>query len=418
MEELSQAACGAIPSPPSDLHVEAIGIAFANSTFADGNNSISSPKGPLHVSAAMKNNITVLLLFLVPYLLPAISAIHPHKHFTSIFSFGNSYADTGNFIRLAAPFMPFIPFNNTPYGETFFNQATGRATDGRLVLDFVADAFGFPFVPPYLAKGQDFSQGANFAVIGATALDLAFFRQENITTVPPFNRCNDYLSKSLFFMGEFGGNDYSFILAANRTVNQTKSYVPTVVKAIGDGVERLIQHGAKNIIVPGIAASGCTPIRLTLFASPERSDYDHLGCLKKYNDLARYHDDFLQSKIQALRNKYPYTKIVFADYYKPIRNFLRTPANLGFHSSSTLVACCGAGGRYNYNVTAECGNPGAIACADPSSRVYWDGVHLTEAAYRAIADSWLHGPFAEPPILSLAQHCFVSSWKKSVPAAA
>lgn len=51
-----------------------------------------------------------------------------------------------------------------------------------------ADAFGFPFVPPSLAKGQDFSKGANFAVIGATALDLSYFLQENITTVPQFNR--------------------------------------------------------------------------------------------------------------------------------------------------------------------------------------------------------------------------------------
>ncbi|GJN05417.1 hypothetical protein PR202_ga23040 [Eleusine coracana subsp. coracana] len=328
----------------------------------------------------MKNNITVLLLFLVPYLLPAISGIHPHKHFTSIFSFGNSYADTGNFIRLAAPFMPFIPFNNTPYGETFFNQPTGRATDGRLVLDFIADAFGFPFVPPYLAKGQDFSQGANFAVIGATALDLAFFRQENITTVPPFNRS---LSVQLGWFEDLKPS------LCNTTQGKRK-HTPFL----------------NDTVILGLAVY------------PERSDYDHLGCLKKYNDLARYHDDLLQSKIQALRNNYPYTKIGFADYYSPIRAFLRTPAIFGFNSSSTLVACCGAGGRYNYNVTPECGYPGATGCADPSSRVYWDSVHLTEAAYRAIADSWLHGPFAEPPILSLAQHCFVSSWKESVPAAA
>jgi hypothetical protein len=40
-------------------------------------------------------------------------------------------------------------------------------------------------------------------------------------------------------MGEFGGNDYIFLLAANKTVEQTKAYVPTVVNAIALGVEVL-----------------------------------------------------------------------------------------------------------------------------------------------------------------------------------
>jgi hypothetical protein len=68
------------------------------------------------------------------------------------------------------------------------------------------------------------------------------------------------------------------------------------------------------------------------------------------------------------------------------------------------VVCCGAGagGRYNYSVAAECGRPGAAtACADPSAAVNWDGTHLTEAAYGDIAEAWLWGPSAEPPILSL-----------------
>ena len=35
--------------------------------------------------------------------------------------------------------------------------------------------------------------------------------------------CEHYLGKSLFFMGEFGGNDV-FLLAANKTVDETKVY--------------------------------------------------------------------------------------------------------------------------------------------------------------------------------------------------
>jgi len=115
-------------------------------------------------------------------------------------------------------------------------------------------------VPPSLDTTQSFSKGANFAVVGATALDLSYFLEHNITSVPPFNSslsvqlgwferlkpslcdtaskpCDEYLGRSLFVMGEFGGNDYVFLLAANKTVEETRAYVPAVVKAIADGVE-------------------------------------------------------------------------------------------------------------------------------------------------------------------------------------
>jgi hypothetical protein len=38
--------------------------------------------------------------------------------------------------------------------------------------------------------------------------------------------CRDYFSKALFFVGEFGVNDYSFIWGAGKTEDEVKSYVP------------------------------------------------------------------------------------------------------------------------------------------------------------------------------------------------
>ena len=64
-----------------------------------------------------------------------------------------------------------------------------------------------------------------------------------------------------------------------------------------------------------------------------------------------------------------------------------------------LRTCCGGGGPYNFNPKTSCGVRGSSVCTDPSAYSNWDGVHLTEAAYHAIADSILNGPYTSPRLL-------------------
>ena len=70
---------------------------------------------------------------------------------------------------------------------------------------------------------------------------------------------------------------------------------------------------------------------------------------------------------------------------------------LGF-TGGALTACCGGGGPYNVNTSVKCGDPSVSACDDPSKYVSWDGVHLTEAAYRWITNGLLEGPYTIPQI--------------------
>lgn len=93
-----------------------------------------------------------------------------------------------------------------------------------------AEAFEILLLPPYLAskRGEDLSWGANFAVAGATALDPSFFENRNIKGVMKVSSeyqinwfknllpslcqtpsgCQEFLRRSLFVVGEIGGNDY------------------------------------------------------------------------------------------------------------------------------------------------------------------------------------------------------------------
>lgn len=67
---------------------------------------------------------------------------------------------------------------------------------------------------------------------------------------------------------------------------------------------------------------------------------------------------------------------------------------VGFKEGA-LVACCGAGGPYNFNASVQCGYPPTKGCDDPNLYANWDGIHLTEAAYKWLANGILTGAYTD-----------------------
>ncbi|ONK81113.1 uncharacterized protein A4U43_C01F25450 [Asparagus officinalis] len=360
----------------------------------------------------------ILTLFLFFSFIQLVASTE--QQYTSVFSFGDSLADTGNFLNSGAVFFPSI--SNLPYGMTYFKHATGRCSDGRLVVDFIAEALGLPLLPPYLGKEKDFHRGVNFAVSGATAMDRSFFREIGAELLLWTNMslsmqigwfeqlkpslcsttkdCNDYFNKSLFLVGEIGGNDYNYAFLSRKSIEQVKTYVPKVVETIIASTQRLIEHGAVNLVVPGNLPIGCNPLYLTVLRSPNPADYDAItGCLKPLNQFSMYHNALLITALEKLRLKNPHANIVYADYYNAALQLDLFPFKFGF-IHGPLITCCGSGGGpYNVNVSAFCGAPGSRLLGDPSSYLNWDGIHLTEAGYLNIANGLLYGPYADPPII-------------------
>ncbi|XP_018504424.2 alpha-L-fucosidase 3-like [Pyrus x bretschneideri] len=83
--------------------------------------------------------------------------------FPAVFNLGDSNSDTGGLAAssLVAP--------TPPYGETFFGMPEGRFSDGRLIIDFLANSVGHPFLSAYLdSLGTNFSYDANFATAAFT----------------------------------------------------------------------------------------------------------------------------------------------------------------------------------------------------------------------------------------------------------
>ncbi|XP_014519095.1 GDSL esterase/lipase At2g27360-like isoform X1 [Vigna radiata var. radiata] len=360
----------------------------------------------------------VLLLPLLLFLPTNVTACY-----SSLFSFGDSLTDTGNLNFISPPQSPncLLP----PYGQTHFHRPTGRCSDGRLILDFLAQSLGLPYLEPYLGfkngalKRGNIEQGMNFAVAGASALDGSFFEEKGFAVDATANfslrvqldwfkellpslcgssyseGCKKVTGNSLFIVGEIGGNDYGYPLSETTAFGDLVPYIPQVVSVITSVIRELIDLGAVTFMVPGMLPLGCNSAYLTRFATTDEEEYDQVGCLKWLNTFHEYHNELLQIELNQLRGLYPHTNIIYADYFNAALQLYRSPEQFGF-GGNVLKVCCGVDGPYNYNEITKCGDGGVVACDDPSQYVSWDGYHMTEAAYRWVAIGLLDGSYTIP----------------------
>ncbi|XP_020868243.1 GDSL esterase/lipase At1g28640 [Arabidopsis lyrata subsp. lyrata] len=370
------------------------------------------------MASLLKKLISSFLLILYSTTITVASSEYRCRQYKSIISFGDSSADTGNYLHLSdVNHLPQSAF--LPYGETFFHPPSGRYSDGRLIIDFIAEFLGLPYVPYYFgSQNVSFDQGINFAVYGATALDRAFLVEKgiefdftNVSLSVQINNfkqilpnlctsssrdCREMLGDSLILMGEIGVNDYNYPFFEGKSINEIKELVPLVIKAISSAIVDLIDLGGKTFLVPGNFPLGCYPAYLTLFQTTAEEDYDpSTGCLRWLNEFVEHHNEELKTELKRLQELYDHVNIIYADYYNSLFLLYQEPVKYGFRNRP-LAACCGIGGQYNFTISEECGHREVSYCQNPSEYVNWDGYHLTEATHQKMAQVLLNGPYATP----------------------
>ncbi|KAI4329514.1 hypothetical protein MLD38_027895 [Melastoma candidum] len=361
-----------------------------------------------------------LTIAFFPFLLSHVSP--SHIPFTKLFAFGDSFTDTGNTRSASGP-SGFGHVSNPPYGSTFFHHPTNRYSDGRLVIDFIAQSLSLPYLPPYRSlvsassKPTPSPHGVNFAVAGSTAISHDFFVKNNLTLNitpqsimtqlswfkkylesqgcsgmgPSAQQCRDSLFKdSLIWAGEIGVNDYAYTFGSTISSDTIRKLAIDTVTAF---LESLLKRGARYVVVQGLPTAGCLP--LTLYLAPE-NDRDDLGCVKSVNEQNEAHNSVLQARIAGLRKEHPKAVIVYADYWNAYREVMKEPGKYGFRER--FKACCGTGEKYNFTPFETCGTKLARMCEKPKEYINWDGVHLTEAMYRVVSEMFLKGNFTHPQL--------------------
>lgn len=366
---------------------------------------------PDDLFARLKQRLVVWMVFM------AMSGLlcNSKCNFEAIFNFGDSNSDTGGFWAA-------FPAQSGPFGMTYFKRPAGRASDGRLIVDFFAEALGLPFLSPYLQSvGSDYRHGANYATLASTVLlpntslfvtgispfSLAIqlnqmkqfkalvdeFYSPSSTSLPP----PDIFGKSLYML-YIGQNDFTSNLGAS--TGGDKQYLLQVVSQIAGTIKELFGLGGRTFMVLNLAPVGCYPA----FLDGQSSDLDEFGCAISYNNAVVEYNNMLKTKLNQTRQALPNASVIYVDTHSLLLELIHHPTNHGFKYGTK--ACCGyGGGDYNYNSQVYCGNSKVIngstvtakACSDPNDYVSWDGIHTTEAANKFVTQAILNGSYFEPP---------------------
>ncbi|XP_058081026.1 GDSL esterase/lipase At3g26430-like [Magnolia sinica] len=343
--------------------------------------------------------------------------------FPAIFNFGDSNSDTGG---LSASIMETL----SPFGMTFFKRPAGRFSDGRLIIDFIAQSIGLPFLHAYLdSLRANFSNGANFATAASTirlpnttifqggvspfSLDVQWwqFTQFKSRSQLDYNQegvfkelvpKKDYFSRALYTF-DIGQNDLTAVNFLNMTKEEVATGITAILSDFTAVVKNVYGEGARSFWIHNTGPIGC--LAYVLDPTPfTDAQIDDAGCAIPWNELAQHFNKKLNETIVQLRMDLPLAAFTYVDVYSVKYTLFSKAEKLGF--KHPLIVCCGRGGKYNYSSSSRCGSTVVVngtasivgACNDPSVRINWDGVHYTEAANKWVFDQIVDGAFSDPPI--------------------
>uniref|UniRef100_A0A7N0RE30 Uncharacterized protein n=1 Tax=Kalanchoe fedtschenkoi TaxID=63787 RepID=A0A7N0RE30_KALFE len=344
----------------------------------------------------------------------------------AIFNFGDSNSDTGNIIA-AGIGDPLDP----PYGHSFFNAPAGRFSDGRLIIDFLADGLGKQFLNAYVKSvgAPKFQQGCNFAAAGSTVLNatsfsfcpfsfriqvaqFARFKAQVVQILATNKTVSDYLPAESYFrealytfdigQNDLGGAFYS------KTYPQVIQFIPTILGEFRNGIESLYNQGARNFWIHNTGPLGCLPQNIQKFGMSS-SSLDPMGCLRAQNKAAKKYNNQLHALSTEFQNLHPDANLTYIDVFSIKSDLIANHSRYGFEEP--IKACCGygGGGHLNYDTRIVCGQTKILngskvtakGCSNFTTYVNWDGIHYTEAANKHVASQILTGAYSHPPPVSM-----------------
>ncbi|KAL3681285.1 hypothetical protein R1sor_024241 [Riccia sorocarpa] len=303
-------------------------------------------------------------------LIPATTA-NPEPRL--LFVFGDSYADGGNLPPGS------VSAWHAPYGMFRPGKPVGRFSDGFVATNILAEALQMPSPTPFrvVLQNASISGGVNFAV-GGSGVTHAF-------GAPPFQIqvvwfasmvlaglfTPEDLNRALVFVSVVG-NDY-----AAYNGSSLEGYFPLtheVPLLIDLNLRTLYSLGARNFIVSSISALDCLP---TATASS-----GFMECEKNatVDAVIAAHNHHLGNRLENITRNLENSSVLYLQQTRSMHYVLNHLPE--FNLTEGLKPCC-VGVCGSVDVT---GNPLYTVCENPERHFFWDGIHPTEAGWRAVVE--------------------------------
>ncbi len=288
---------------------------------------------------------------------------------------GDSLSDINNILNLTDGFIP-----NAPLFEP------GRFSNGNIWVDDLAEEFNLNISP--FTNIDPNNNGVNFAIGGATsgATNIApnapgLTQQIDALEFLIQNQSSEEVVDDDLFLLLIGANDYFYFIQDDPTtpniietnfpdtLQQTQAALDEVNTNISQGIQDIIDVGAKKVFVFNIPNLEKTPLGLSL----ESEDQE------KLSELTVAHNALLLETVENFEQSYPDADFTYVDINKLFNDIFENPGDFGFtnitdgYTNTDLYT-----GSFDPTPT----NPEA----DPDTYLFWDSVHPTTATHSIIAD--------------------------------
>ncbi|KAL8130426.1 hypothetical protein V2J09_019581 [Rumex salicifolius] len=297
------------------------------------------------------------------------------------FVFGDSLSDNGNNNGLQTD----AKVNYSPYGIDFPGQIpTGRFSNGRNVVDVIAEHLGFEeSVPSYastaemdediLLKGVNYASGSA-GILQETGQHLGVRiplneqLQNHGTVVSKIssrlgNGSSSYL-KRCFYMINIGSNDYfnNYYMPDHYLTSHTYSrhqYAQVLIQQYSQQVQNLYEMGARKVALFGLGELGCVPQAISKYGALKKLCYNHM------NIASVFFNNRLRKLVDELN-----LKLTDAHFTCINMDVISPTSSLKF--GHLTVPCC----KVKSNGQCE---EGSTPCANRKRYVFFDNFHPTEA---------------------------------------
>ncbi|AES62015.1 GDSL-like lipase/acylhydrolase [Medicago truncatula] len=307
--------------------------------------------------------------------------VYDNSNSVKLFVFGDSYADTGNFVG--------SPSYKQPYGITFPGKPVGRFSDGRVLTDYIASFLKIETPAPYaLRNSSTLQNGINFA-FGGTGVFQTLKVKDGPNMTVQIDSLEKLIQKNVYTKQDLqssvalvtaAGNDYEAFIVNNKSIIEIKSFTTTLINQLSINVQRIHNLGINKVAIALLEPLGCLPrINAVTF---------HLSCVDLLNLVSENHNKLLLQTVLQLNQQVGKPVYVTLDLYNAFLSIIKTLQKKRDENSTLmnpLKACCvGDGLKNNCGSVDDKGEKKYSVCEKPELSFFWDGVHPSQNGWQAV----------------------------------